>query len=890
MGNCIGTDVSNKYAAGGDAEGNSVYAKQSQKDEAQAAVSLLNGSLAYSTWIELMISCQHLVSKDALSKSDPMAVLYAKVDGKWQEAGRTEFATNDHNPVFVKRFRILFNFEKVQEMKAYIVDVDSRQDPAKIDPNKCTATPRLQPTDCNPQTATPRLQPPDCNLQTATPRLQPPDCNPQTVTPRLQPPDYCNPQTVTPRLQSPDCNPRLQPPDCNPQTATPRLQPPDCNPQTATPRLQPPDCNPQTATPRLQPPDCNPQTASPRLQPPDCNPQTATPRLQPPDCNPQTATPDCNPQTATPRLQPPDCNPHTAPPIQHPPDCNPQTATPRLQPPRLQPQTDFLGMAEFKISQVLTAEDKTIQLPLSKGEKSTVTIKGEECGSAREVFTFGVSASALNNVELLSKSDPFLEICRQHDDGKWLPIYKTEVIDNNLNPSWRPIRVKASQLTHGEPKRPLKLRVYDFESNGRHKLIGQATIDSVILQKASSENQPILLTSHDKPAGQLHVRDFQIEVEPTFIDYFQGGIEMKFVVAIDFTGSNGPPTHPQSLHYINPNGAQTHYEKAITGVGRVIEAYDSDRNFPVWGFGGQRPPQTTQHCFPVGDDPNGICVGVDGILEAYRKSLFQWNLAGPTLFNPIIEAASRIAAQPADHIKYMVLLILTDGEIMDMRESVRAIIAASKLPMSILIVGVGSSPELVNMEVLDSDKVKLESNGNIAERDIVQFVQFNKFQNDGNALANELLAELPGQFLAYMKTNKIPVPMPPPAPEFAKGTAAVESTISFMLGIRKNAMSGQRVANRATARAGPVTRRGRLSVECKVSKICILPGDGIGPEIMNVATKVLTAAGRMEGEEFVYTSELIGGAAIDATGKPLPEQTLATAKASDSVLLAAIGG
>ncbi|KAG1660899.1 hypothetical protein FOA52_015941 [Chlamydomonas sp. UWO 241] len=83
----------------------------------------------------------------------------------------------------------------------------------------------------------------------------------------------------------------------------------------------------------------------------------------------------------------------------------------------------------------------------------------------------------------------------------------------------------------------------------------------------------------------------------------------------------------------------------------------------------------------------------------------------------------------------------------------------------------------------------------------------------------------------------------------------------------------------------------RRAVACAAThKICVLPGDGIGPEIMEVALKVLTAAGKKHGEEFVYTKELIGGSAIDAVGKPLPDQTLATAKASDSVLLAAIGG
>lgn len=102
---------------------------------------------------------------------------------------------------------------------------------------------------------------------------------------------------------------------------------------------------------------------------------------------------------------------------------------------------------------------------------------------------------------------------------------------------------------------------------------------------------------------------------------------------------------------------------------------------------------------------------------------------------------------------------------------------------------------------------------------------------------------------------------------------------------------GRRLGSVPTAsRARAASRTSRLSTVCKLHKVCVLPGDGIGPEIMNVATKVLSAAGKLEGEEFQYTPELIGGAAIDATGVPLPDQTLATAKASDAVLLAAIGG
>lgn len=104
-----------------------------------------------------------------------------------------------------------------------------------------------------------------------------------------------------------------------------------------------------------------------------------------------------------------------------------------------------------------------------------------------------------------------------------------------------------------------------------------------------------------------------------------------------------------------------------------------------------------------------------------------------------------------------------------------------------------------------------------------------------------------------------------------------------------NRMLGSAARAPAPFRTARVSRKAQAIV-CKAHKICVLPGDGIGPEIMAVATKVLTAAGKKEGEEFVYDYALIGGAAIDATGVPLPDETLAKARAADSVLLAAIGG
>ena len=72
--------------------------------------------------------------------------------------------------------------------------------------------------------------------------------------------------------------------------------------------------------------------------------------------------------------------------------------------------------------------------------------------------------------------------------------------------------------------------------------------------------------------------------------------------------------------------------------------------------------------------------------------------------------------------------------------------------------------------------------------------------------------------------------------------------------------------------------------------VAVIKGDGIGPEIVDQAVRVLDAAAEKSGHEFTYKQILMGGASIDAYGKPLTEETLETARNSDAVLMGSIGG
>ena len=72
--------------------------------------------------------------------------------------------------------------------------------------------------------------------------------------------------------------------------------------------------------------------------------------------------------------------------------------------------------------------------------------------------------------------------------------------------------------------------------------------------------------------------------------------------------------------------------------------------------------------------------------------------------------------------------------------------------------------------------------------------------------------------------------------------------------------------------------------------LAVIPGDGIGPEIVREAIKVLDAVGKKYGHTFDYTEVLMGGVSIDKTGEPLTDEAVSVCKSKDAVLLGSIGG
>jgi hypothetical protein len=147
--------------------------------------------------------------------------------------------------------------------------------------------------------------------------------------------------------------------------------------------------------------------------------------------------------------------------------------------------------------------------------------------------------------------------------------------------------------------------------------------------------------------------------------------------------------------------------------------------------------------------------GLEGIIAAYRYSLTQVALAGPTLFAPSIQAATDVSRRAFQTDRtYTILLIMTDGIINDMNNIVEALIDAGDAPLSVIIVGVGEA-DFTNMNILDADDSPLISRtGKRMTRDLVQFVPYRTVAKTG-LLAAEVLAEIPTQFVTWASHHNI---------------------------------------------------------------------------------------------------------------------------------------
>uniref|UniRef100_A0A8C1MSU2 Copine IVa n=1 Tax=Cyprinus carpio TaxID=7962 RepID=A0A8C1MSU2_CYPCA len=429
-----------------------------------------------------------------------------------------------------------------------------------------------------------------------------------------------------------------------------------------------------------------------------------------------------------------------------------------------------------------------------------------------------VACKGISDRDALSKPDPCVVI-KMQSHGQWLEVDRTEVIRSCLNPTFSKVFTLDFYFEEVQRLR-YELYAISSSHNGMREvdclgamectlgqIISQRKFTKALLKQGNTVGKSSIMITAEELTGnndyvelsfsarKLDDKDFFSKSDP-FLEIYRvnddntqqlvhrtetvmnnlnpvwktfktslnslcsGDHERILKVAIDFTASNGDPRNSCSLHYIHPY-QPNEYLKALVAVGEICQDYDSDKMFPAFGFGARIPPDfKVSHDFAVNfNEDNPECAGIQGVVEAYQNCLPKIQLYGPTNIAPIIQKVANFASEEMhtkEAMQYFILLILTDGVITDMADTREAIVHASHLPMSVIIVGVGSA-DFTDMEMLDGDDGILRSpKGEPVLRDIVQFVPFRNFKHASPAaLAKSVLAEVPNQVVDYYNSKGI---------------------------------------------------------------------------------------------------------------------------------------
>ena len=416
-------------------------------------------------------------------------------------------------------------------------------------------------------------------------------------------------------------------------------------------------------------------------------------------------------------------------------------------------------LIQTSLGSIMGGRGQTLKKKLSNGED--IFIKGNELKKSSKEIVLDIKIQGNNLVGTKYRYSVVNRGTDQKPDNK--KLYDSEVKGVNKN------TFDKNQIVFLSCKIPL---MYLNPGGERNDNLISIEFSDIIHRREIGNYQGYF--SNIKNSNHLEIVLFnnikaiincKIESHPTFISYLRSGINIGLTIGIDFTGSNGHYKDPPSLHYLG--GGLNNYESAIRSCGDIVSAYDKEQSFPVFAFGFKFINESlnnfegkyTDFNYPINcNTENPAIKYIDGVLQEYRNFITKIHLAGPTYFSPMIndlifEVEREI--EEGQLYNYHIIMILTDGMIDDMAETKDSLVAASFLPISVIIIGIGNG-DFTKMDILDADVSPLyDSTGRKADRDLVQFVPYNQFKNNPQQLAEQVLEEIPRQVVEYFQHKGI---------------------------------------------------------------------------------------------------------------------------------------
>ena len=393
------------------------------------------------------------------------------------------------------------------------------------------------------------------------------------------------------------------------------------------------------------------------------------------------------------------------------------------------------GTIQLPLGQIVGSRGSTFKQKI--GNNSFIIITAQGISNENAYIEFNFSTQCISYFDFNKASDRISYLIASN--GK--KIYSSESISSYGN--FEPKKIPVALIDRG-------FTVTFLDSN--KKILGYR--DESIQSFITSNGNVYLGLNVDKKQLNI-INNSRFLKNYSFIDYIKNGVFIKLDIGIDFTASNNLPNDPKSLHYIygnNPND----YEQAIRSCGDIVAYYDYNQSFPTYGFGAVvGNDNQPSMCFNINFKENPEIYSIDNVIEEYKKCFKNIQLAGPTLFCPMVRKVIEDIKGENNPLKYHILLILTDGIILDMQETIDALVEGSFLPLSVIIIGIGND-HFQEMIFLDADDDPLvSSNGTKTVRDLVQFVPFNKYKFNPEKLAEQVLEEVPRQITEYYTMNNI---------------------------------------------------------------------------------------------------------------------------------------
>ena len=320
-------------------------------------------------------------------------------------------------------------------------------------------------------------------------------------------------------------------------------------------------------------------------------------------------------------------------------------------------------------------------------------------------------------------------------------IYKSELCDNlskyNFFIPHIPTKIISPDNNLNDM---ISIEIYDYLHS--KKLIEQINTISNFLDKEIN----IEIVN-----GKIKIK-LKNKKEHSFIDYIKEGLQLNLSIGIDFTSSNKSIEELDSYHYIGKENLN-YYEIIIKKCGDIIENYNKNQLFSIYGFGGKLPGEKiVNQCFALnGNNEKPEIKSIENVLITYRNILPVIKLCDYGLLSPIIMEINNKVKEEIKENKnkfYNILIILTCGNIKDEKETINNIVESSFLPISIIIVGIGNG-DFRNMDLLEeNDDLLIDSYNRKCNRNNIKFIRFDKYLNQQNILIEEILKEVPKQIVS----------------------------------------------------------------------------------------------------------------------------------------------